>query len=271
MYTDSPPVSRLSPPPFADTVDPRFFFRTRQHERALNRVLHVIRGHRALALVYGESGTGKTLTSQQLLQELRDSEYVPVLVLAYPGMSRLAVLQQICSELGVTEKGRYTTDWLHALERWVIDQHREGRRLVILVDEAHFLSSDALHLLRTISNLETPMEKLVTTVLFSETGLLRRLRHPGYAALRGRICQEIELLPLTREETEQYVKFRLLVAGLSPAMFDDEALAAIFQLSRGVPREISRVADAALLEASCNNAPAVDAQQVLAVGRQRYA
>lgn len=270
MYTDPPTLTRLASAPFADTVDPRFLFRTRQHERALSRLLHVIRGHRALGLVYGDSGTGKTLLSQQLLLELRDTYYHPVVVLAFPGMSRLALLQQMCSELGISANGRYTSEWLHALERWVIDQHREGRRLVVFVDEAHFLRSDALHLLRTISNLETPAEKLVTAILFAEKGLIRRLRHPSYASLSGRICQEVELVPLSAEETQQYVKFRLLVAGMSPVTFSDEALEAIYQLSHGVPREISKAADNALVEASSIGRSAIGAEQVLAAGRRGY-
>lgn len=269
MLTDPPTLTRLSVMPFSDTVDPRFFFRTRQHERALNRMLYVVRAHRALGLLYGDSGTGKTLVSQQLMLELRDTYFHPVLVLAYPGMSRMALLKQICTDLDVVENGRYTTDWLYALERCVIDMHRDQKRLVILVDEAHFLSSEALHLLRTISNLETPAEKLVTTILFAETALMRRLSHPSYASLRGRITQEVRLEPLTAEETEQYIKFRLLVAGMAPTVFTPEAMQAIYQLSRGVPREVSKAADNALLEASADrHQTGIGAEFVFSGGRK---
>lgn len=236
--------------PFADTVNPEFFFQTAEHERAYHRMKLCIQDGRALGLVWGPSGTGKTLLSQILLREISPAKHIPVVVLATPKMSKTALLREIVKELEMETEARTAEDLLDIIHQRIINEHHAGRRVVIFLDESHFLSAQALHMIRTLTNLETSEEKLVTVLLFAEESLRKRLRHASYDSLRGRISIQAYLAPLTPEETEQYVKFRLLVAGGDTTVFEPDTFKMLHERSRGIPREISKIADNALLEAA---------------------
>lgn len=235
--------------PFADTVNARFFYQTEAAERAFLRMEHCVESGRALGLVWGPSGSGKTLLSQLLLENLDPERHLPILVLATPRMSKTSVLRELLSELEVEDSPRGSFAMINLIHQRVLREQREGRRVVILLDEAHFLSTDALHLLRTLSNLETSDEKLVTVILFAEPGFVKRIQLPTYESLRGRIAFRAKLSPLTIEETEQYVKFRLLVAGGNSVLFASECYPILHETSQGIPRNINRLAEGALLEA----------------------
>jgi len=236
--------------PFKDTLDTDLFFRTRQHEKALVKLRIGIEDRHALLLLTGISGTGKTLVSQVLFRDLDLTRYVPVFVLVYPGMGKGALLDAILDELAVTEKGLYVKDRLERLHDKALSLYRDGRRLVVIIDEAHFLKADALHILRTLSNLETEEEKLVTVLLVAEENLRRRLRAPSYASLRGRITFSVSLHPLILSETVQYIKYRLLKCGSQAHLLSEEAFAEAHRLSGGNPREINKLLYNGLLEAA---------------------
>lgn len=246
-------------PPFQDGVNPDFFFQTQPHEEALVRLLVCCQQRRALGLLTGQSGTGKTLLSQLLLTHLEQDEFQPVVVLGHPGMTQSGLLRSILRELHVPlPAGRVSAETLLGLvEQACLDAYALGRRLVVLVDEAHFLPAVALHTVRTLTNLETPEEKLVTVLLFAEEFILRRLRHPRFRSLRSRVAMRAHLRPLTPEETEQFLKFRLLVAGGRPDVFTPEAYSYICTQARGVPREALRYADVGCLEAYFKSEPQV--------------
>ena len=235
--------------PFADTVNPAFFFQTRHHERALLRTMYCIEDHRALGLVWGVSGSGKTFVSQMVLRKLNRERFVPIILLCTPGMTKTPMLREILFELGESKPPDRAQDLLDHIHQRVMQEYGKGRRIVLFVDEAHFLAPNSLHLIRTLTNLETSTEKLLTLILFTEQGFLRRLTHPSYASLRSRISIETELSPLDEEEAEQYINFRLMVAGGQVDLFTPECYPLIYRRSGGIPREISKVADNALLEA----------------------
>ncbi|NOX25415.1 MAG: AAA family ATPase [Deltaproteobacteria bacterium] len=238
----------LTQNPFKDNIDTGLFFRTGQHEDAALKIRIGLEDKHAVILLSGTSGTGKTLVSQVALRAMHNSRYQPVLVLAYPGMSRAGLLAAILAELNVAA-ARFVHDRLQQIQDEALELHRRRRRLVIIIDEAHFLRADALHILRTLSNLETEREKLVTVLLVAEQSLIRRLRAPSYAALRGRITFAITLMPLDRNDLEQYIKYRLLKCGgaadiLSPAVYD-----LLYEKSGGIPRAVNRLLYGAFIEA----------------------
>ena len=136
-------------------------------------------------------------------------------VLVTPGLSKTGLLREILAELGIALPvgiGQ-VHDLVRLLSNHIIQLHQEGRRLIVIIDEAHLLSADCLHVVRTISNIETPEQKLSTCLLLGESRLAQRLEHPTFESLRNRIYLRCTLDPLTVEETEQYIKFRLLTAG----------------------------------------------------------
>ena len=158
----------LAQNPFADSVNPAFFYKTEAHRDACARLLMAIENDVSLAMLTGVSGTGKTLITQLILEQLDTARYEPVLVLVTPGMRRTGLLREILSEMSVALPVgiNRTSDLLKMLSNAIMDLHSEGRKLVLLIDECHFLDADALHIVRTISNVEIPERKLTTCLSF---------------------------------------------------------------------------------------------------------
>ncbi|MFW5905986.1 MAG: ExeA family protein [Desulfobia sp.] len=235
--------------PFQDSLDTDLFFRTRQHEEALLKMKIGIEESHALILLSGKSGTGKTLVSQLVLQGLNQDRFLPSFVFVYPGMGKGPLLEAVLAESGVDGIARSTNRRLTQLQDEALARHSQGERLVVIVEEAHFLKADGLHLLRTLSNLETEMEKLVTVVLVAEDSLVKRLKRPSYNSLRGRITFSMSLKPLSPEETEQFVKFRLLKCGGDAGLLGRGSYDLVYRLTGGLPREINKLLYNSLLEA----------------------
>ncbi len=243
---------KLSSHPFADSVNPEYFFRTEAHEEAFIAMKQCIEDGISLGLTTAISGTGKTLLTQVLMQELDPRLYQTILVLAYPGMSRTALMREVLGELKIGEIPERAN--LHKLislaQKHIIDQYMKGVRLVLIIDEVHFLQADALHMLRTLSNIEVPENKLVTVLLFGERSFLEKMKHPSFRSIFSRMFTRTEIRPLLPEEVRQYVKFRLLVAGGQPDLIATEAMEILHRQSGGIPREINRICHNALAAAA---------------------
>jgi general secretion pathway protein A len=234
--------------PFLDNVNPDYFFRTEAHEDAYIKMKRCIEDHISLGLITARSGTGKTLLTQILLQELDMNRFKPALVLAYPRISRSALLKELIQELEIEDVPNHKT--LHGLinvvQERIYQLHRDGRKPVFLIDEVHFLDGDTLHLLRTLSNIETARTKLVTILLFGEEIFLAKLDKPKYRAILSRMFIRAHLRPLLSGEVEQYIKFRCLMAGGKSEIFEPEVFPLIHEATDGVPREINRLCHNAL-------------------------
>lgn len=262
---------RLSTNPFSDSVNPVFFYRTDAHDVAFIRMMMVIEHDVSLGLITGFSGTGKTLVSQMLLRNLDPARYEPVLVLVCPNMGKTALLREILNELGIAipRPPVATQDMLKLLSDAIINLHNNGRKLVVLIDECHFLSAESLHLIRTISNIEIPERKLSTCILFGEQRFLKRLENPSYESLRNRMYLRSELKPLELSDTDQYIKFRLLVAGREEPLFTAPAVAAIQTVAGGVCRRINRICMLALIQAFSEGKTVID-ESIIATCAQEF-
>ncbi|MEJ2033750.1 MAG: AAA family ATPase [Deltaproteobacteria bacterium] len=263
-----PTTFGLSKNPFKDTLDTGLFFRTRQHEEALIKLRIGIEDRHALVLLTGVSGTGKTLVSQVVLRNLENSRFIPAFVLVYPQMGKGALLGAMLEELGVETLTRTTHGRLRQLQEQALALHARGQQLAIIVDEAHFLKADALHLLRSLSNLESEEEKLITVVLIAEENLRRRMRAPSYASLRSRITFQVDLQPLSRAETEQYIKYRLLKCGAYADFLADEVYEMAHRLTGGIPRELNRLLYNGFMEAMTTEYFAVTPEMLQTVGQK---
>ncbi len=251
--------------PFSDSVNPSFFYKTGCHELAFIRMMLAIRNDVSLGLVSGPSGSGKTLISQMLLQNLDPSQYQPAVILVSPAMSKTSLLREILHELGVEAPGGpfvRAQDLLNLLQSYVIDLYHEGKKLVLIIDESHFLTADSLHILRTVSNIEVPEHKLSTCILFAEDRFLKRLAHPSFESLRNRIYLHGELGPLDVDDCRQYIKFRLMRAGRMHDLFDEGAVAAVQELSTGICRRINKIGLLSLLEGTLRGKPTITADIV---------
>lgn len=256
--------------PFADSVHPAFFFRTDGHAEAYRSMMLAVDFCASLGMVTGPSGTGKTLVSQLLLQHFEEPKHRVVLVLVTPGLSKTGLLREILSELNLALPVGIARvqDLVKLLGNHIIEMHEHGQRLVIIVDECHLLSADCLHIIRTISNIETPQEKLVTCLLFGESRLAHRLEHSSYASLSNRIYMRSELHPLTPGEVAQYVKFRLMTAGRLDELFTESALAALHECSGGICRSVNKLAMLSLIAAADRRSTLVDEPLVRAAAQR---
>ncbi len=251
----------LSDNPFADCVHPGFFYRTESHAEAFRSMMLAIEFNASLGMVTGPSGTGKTLVSQLILQHLDPTKYHTILVLVTPGLSRTGLLREILSELNIALPVGLTRiqDLVKLLSNYIIDMYERGQRLVIIVDECHFLDADCLHIMRTISNIEIPERKLTTSLLFGEVRLAQRLERRGYESLRNRIYMRSVLKPLRADEVGQYVKFRLMVAGRMTELFTTFALAELHAHSGGICRSLNKLCMLSLIEGAAQNQTVIDA------------
>ncbi len=250
--------------PFADCVHPSYFFRTEKHGAALRDMMLAVEFKTALGLVTGPSGSGKTLISQVLLRHLDEQGQPVIFVPVTPGLSMTGLLREMLSELEIALPAGIprVQDLLKLLNNYIVELHEEGHRLVMLIDECHFLSADCLHILRTISNLETPDGKLVTCLLFGESRFVQRLKHPSFESLLNRIFLRCQLERLSAEDTEQYLKFRLMTAGRMGDLFTPEACRVMHEKTEGICRRISKLATLSLILSATHQRPMIEAATV---------
>jgi general secretion pathway protein A len=236
--------------PFALSPNPRFLYLADSHREALAHLLYGIEQGEGFIAVTGEVGTGKTTISRTLLQRLgSDTE---VAFLFNPKLSPLELLQAIHIEFGLADTfGRAGASWRELsddLNRFLLDRKREGKRVLLIIDEAQNLEPETLEQVRLLSNLETETSKLIQIILLGQPELDAKLETRVLRQLRQRISVRWRLAPLSASETEKYVRHRLrIAAGTERPLFSPAALRAVHKASRGVPRLINIVCDRALL------------------------
>lgn len=243
MYRD---FYGLREKPFSKTPDPRFLYRSAKHAEALARLQYAV-DEQDMVLLTGEIGSGKTMLSRALIDSL-DASYFPVLIIN-PRLSPSQLLRTIALRLGMNEAGRYRHGILDGINAKLYELFDAGRRTVLIIDEAQLIpGKSTFEELRLLTNFQLDDRNLLALVLIGQTELRDRLDRRQYKALRQRIGMQFHLTALDEAETREYVKHRLRVAGREAALFDDEAIALLFEHSEGVPRLINTLAGNALVE-----------------------
>ena len=247
MYTS---FFGLTEKPFAITPDPRYLYLSERHAEALAHLLYGINESGGFIQLTGEVGTGKTTVVRTLLS--RVPHHADVAVILNPRVTPVEFLLTICEELGlpIADADRDSVkQMVDALNRRLLNAHAEGRRIIVLVDEAQNLSIDVLEQVRLLTNLETPTQKLLQIILIGQPELRELLDRNDLRQLAQRITGRYHLKPLSREETKGYVRHRLRVAGATEDFFTPGALVELHRLSLGIPRVINVACDRALLGA----------------------
>jgi general secretion pathway protein A len=230
-----------------------------RHGEALAHLVYGVTESGGFIQLTGEVGTGKTTLVRTLLLN-RMPENADVAVVLNPQLSVLEFLATICEELHIDvphNKGsiKAQTD---ALNRHLLKAHAEGRRTILVVDEAQNLSPAVLEQVRLLTNLETAKQKLLQIILIGQPELRELLARNDLRQLAQRITGRYHLEPLSRDETAQYIEHRLKVAGAVGEVFDSGAKKETFRLSQGVPRLINVICDRALLGAYSRESRRVD-------------
>jgi len=232
--------------PFALSPDPRFLYLAGSHREALAHLLYGIEQGEGFISVTGEVGTGKTTLCRTLLERLDgDTE---VAFLFNPSRTAPELLQSICAEFGLPAEGLARRSLMIQLDGFLVEQKRQGRRVLLIIDEAQTLSENTLEQVRLLSNLETSREKLIQILLLGQPELDRKLAGRGLRQLRQRISVRWKLEPLSAHETRAYVRHRLSVAaGVPKDLFSEAALREVHRRTGGVPRLVNQLCDRALL------------------------
>jgi general secretion pathway protein A len=247
MYTS---FFGLNEKPFAITPDPRYLFMSERHGEALAHLVYGVTESGGFMQLTGEVGTGKTTLVRTLLQN-KLPHNADVAVVLNPRLSVIEFLETICEELGILapEIRGSVKALVDALNRQLLKAHAEGRRVILVVDEAQNLSRDVLEQVRLLTNLETAKQKLLQIILIGQPELRDLLAREDLRQLAQRITGRYHLEPLSRDETAQYIEHRLRVAGALGEIFDNAAKREVFRLTAGVPRLINVICDRALLGA----------------------
>jgi general secretion pathway protein A len=240
----------LTEKPFAITPDPRYLYLSERHAEALAHLLYGINESGGFIQLTGEVGTGKTTVVRTLLS--RVPHHADVAVILNPRVTPVEFLLTICEELGleISDADRDSVKaMVDALNRRLLAAHAEGRRIIVIVDEAQNLSAEVLEQVRLLTNLETPTQKLLQIILIGQPELRELLDRTELRQLAQRITGRYHLEPLSREETQGYVRHRLRVAGAAQEIFTPSALTEVHRVAQGIPRVINVSCDRALLGA----------------------
>ena len=232
--------------PFALSPDPDYLYPSRVHREALNYLRYGLESHAGFIVITGEIGSGKTTLLQTLLRGIDSQTTVARIVNTM--LEPRELLETIMIDFGMDPGGRGKPLLLRDLAQYLVDQRLAGRMVLLVIDEAQNLSPATLEELRMLSNLETEKSKLLQIVMVGQPNLRDKLLSPELEQLRQRITVSYHLQPLDAEETENYINHRLKRAALgAPMEFPRDVTDAIHARSRGVPRIINVICDAALV------------------------
>ncbi|MEP7313304.1 MAG: AAA family ATPase [Pseudomonadota bacterium] len=238
----------LTEKPFAITPDPRYLYLSGRHAEALAHLVYGIDEAGGFVQLTGEVGTGKTTIIRSLLA--RAPKNAEIALILNPRMNAEEFMLTICEELGIGvpdyAEGS-TKDLIDILNRYLLRTHAEGRRVVLVVDEAQNLSPDLLEQVRLLTNLETETQKLLQIILIGQPELRELLARNDLRQLAQRITGRYHLDPLSPSEAQAYIKHRLRIAGATMDIFSPPALRELYRVSGGVPRLLNIIGDRALL------------------------
>ena len=255
MYTS---FFGLNEKPFTITPDPRYLFMSERHGEGLAHLVYGVTESGGFIQLTGEVGTGKTTLVRTLLGQIPAE--VDIALILNPQLSAVEFLTTICEELGIDlPKQRYSAKALvDALNRHLLEAHSQGRRTILLVDEAQNLSDSVLEQVRLLTNLETARQKLLQIILIAQPELRDKLAREHLRQLAQRVTGRYHLEPLSSEETFRYIDHRMRVAGALTEVFEPAAKREVYRLSGGVPRVVNVICDRSLLGAYSREMRTID-------------
>lgn len=275
----------LEQAPFSITPDPHYVFLSEHHRDALAHLLYGIQqgGGGGFVQLTGEVGTGKTTLSRLLLNQLPENTHAALVL--NPRLEPAELLQTICEELRLPVNGKASAPaaaptttpgkrksraaapkppggkaMFDALSAYLLDAYAKGDKVVLIIDEAQNLSTEALEQVRLLTNLETETQKLLQIILIGQPELRETLARPELRQLAQRITARYHLRPLDEAGTAAYLRHRLTTAGAARFPFSNDAVRRIYQRSGGVPRLINVIAERALLGGYAHDLLTIDAK-----------
>lgn len=252
----------LNNPPFGLTPDTQFFCELPSHIEALNVLLIALHNGEGFIKITGDVGTGKTMLCRKLLNELPEpfvTSYIP-----NPHLPPVGLLMAIADEMGIEcPRNIKQSGLMNLINDFLINSAVDGKKPVLIIDEAQSMSIETLEALRLITNLETEKQKLLQIVLFGQSELDEQLHNKAIRQLRQRITFSYMLKPLTPKHVADYIQHRLRIAGMGNiTIFSGLAIKVMHHYSRGIPRLVNILANKAMLAAYGKGHSSIGVKQI---------
>lgn len=236
----------LNSKPFQLTPDPQFFFASKLHKRAMSYLQYGLSQAEGFIVITGDIGTGKTTIANSLLDNIEEDIYAAQIVT--PKLSPDELVKMVASKFNLPAEGRSKSDLLESIQSFLQQLNSNGKRALLLVDEAQNLPLETIEELRMLSNFQLNGKPLLQSFLLGQAELQPILRAPNMEQFRQRIVASCHLTPLSSHEMREYIEHRLHYAGCNKeALISSEAYDAIYQFTNGVPRKINTLMDRILL------------------------
>ncbi len=258
---------RLQAKPFQLTSDPRFFFSSRGHRRAMAYLVYGVHQGEGFIVITGEIGAGKTMLANTLAHNLASRNLVLAKVVS-TNLEADDMVRMVAASFGLPQENSKSA-LLDAVEHFLLACHRQGKRALLVVDEAQNIPARSVEELRMLSNFVSADKPLLQTFLLGQPEFRRTLQSPAMEQLRQRVIASCHLGPMSATDTEAYVVHRLQTVGWrDDPSFSKEALAAIHQHTGGIPRKINILCDRLLLMGRLDEKHAITVNAVAAVSNE---
>jgi general secretion pathway protein A len=254
--------------PFELTPNPKFLFFTARHREALGNLQYGLSSAKAVTVLIGEAGTGKTTLLRAAFESER-CRHVRSVYLHNPALTRAEFVQMLAHQFGLSPAAAESkATLLGELEAALRERRERGEVTALVVDEAQSLSAELLEEIRLLANIETATQKLLPLVLAGQPELADRLNEPGLRQLKQRVALRCEVIPFELPETAAYIATRIRTAGGDASrLFSREAVMLIHECSHGIARTISVMCDNALTSGMALGRRPIDREIVLEVCR----
>jgi general secretion pathway protein A len=253
--------------PFTLAPDPSFLYLGKSHSRAMDILEYGIASDAGITVISGEVGTGKTTVVRNLLEQLGDGFSVGLITNTQKDFGDLLKWVLLSYEIDADE-----SDHIKLYQKFVefiTKEHRAGRRVILIIDEAQNLGMDALEDIRMLTNINVDKTLVLQLILVGQPELVELLRKKELRQFAQRVSADYFLQPLSFSETQKYIEHRITVAGGDDNLFKQTAYATVYYHSGGIPRVINTICDMAMVYGYADEAPRISKEIVLDAIRDR--